>query len=216
MTYTKDQLIILSTLFPVLMAALSAAISFKSASQPIRILCLLIFFSLLTESISRVLWFLKASNLFLWPIYISISFGLILWMYSIVLENLLLIRLRVGILLTFWALILLRTWLGPNRGVIIDNLGLIIESLLVIGLALAYYFKVFQEVKIQALWQDPLFWVSTGLFLYYCGSFVFFIFLNYILLYSPKINSQAWVIHALLNYLLYGIYTLALWIDHRK
>jgi nitrate reductase NapE component len=216
MTYTKDQLVILFTFFPVLMAALSAAIMFKSASLPIRILCSLIFFALLTESVSRVLWFLKTSNLFLWPIYISVSFGLTLWMYSIVLGNPTLIRLRLGILLAFLTLVLFRTWFGPNQGVIIDNLGLIVESLLVIGLALAYYFKVFQELKIQALWKDPFFWVSTGLFLYYCGNFVFFIFLNYILLYSPKLNSQAWVIHALLNYLLYGIYTIALWISPRK
>ena len=216
MHYTQEQLILIFTFFPILMAVILAALKVKVVNQPLRILCWLIFFALATECVGRVLWLLKTSNLFLWPIYITVSFSLILWMYSIVLANRFLTRIRLVLQIAFLGLIMLRVWTGSSQGVIIDNLGLLVESGVVIGLALAYYVKVFQEVKIQALWLEPFFWVSTGLFLFYTGNFLIFIFINYILLYSSKLNTQVWVVHALLNYLLYGIYTIALWISPRK
>jgi hypothetical protein len=216
MHYTHGQLIILFTYLPVLVSAVMAAIRFKSTDKPRRLLCLLIFFAFLVESISRVFWFYKTSNLFLWPIYIITEFGLLLWMYSLVLENNFLVKARLWIWLAFLGLTISRFINQSGQSILIDNLGRLIESALVIFFALAYYFKLFQELKVQTLWLDPFFWISGGLLLFFSGSFLIFIFINFILLYSQSLNDQVWIIHAFLNYLLYSIYTFALWLSPKK
>ena len=193
-----------------------AAIKFSYVHKPHRFLCILIFFALFIETVSRVLWFFKTSNLFLWPIYITIEFSLLLWIYSLILENNFLTKTRRWLLAVFLGLILTRAFYQSGESVLIDNSGRLIESALIIYFVLAYYYKIFQELKIQTLWRDSFFWVSSGLLLFFSGNFLIFVFLNFILLYSTKLNDQIWVIHAFLNYLLYSVYTFALWISPKK
>jgi hypothetical protein len=216
MHYSREQIIILFTILPVFLAAIMAAFRFKTADGPLRLLCFLIFFALVTESLSRLLWFFQTSNLFLWPIYITVEFGLILWIYSLVLENAFLQQTRVRIIVTFLVIIMIRSFYLSGKSVLIDNSGRLIESIMVIALVLAYYYKLFKELIVKFLWREPFFWISNGLFLFFSGNFLIFIFLNYILLYSKDLNDKIWVIHAFLNYLLYSVYTYALWISRKK
>ncbi|MCF0072487.1 hypothetical protein LZD49_18545 [Dyadobacter sp. CY261] len=216
MHYSSEQLIVLFTYLPVLVAAVMAFIRYRKARSPVKLLCTLIFFALLIESISRVLWFFKTSNLFLWPVYVIVEFGLLLWMYSLVLEQKWLTNARSWLLAVFVGIILIREVGQSGQSVWIDNAGRSIESAVVIFLALAYFYKVFQELKVQNLLLEPFFWVSAGLLLFFSGNFLIFVFMNFILLYSKNLNDQIWVIHALMNYMLYITYTVALWVGRRK
>lgn len=216
MHYSKEQLIVLFTYLPVLVAAGMALRRYRGAGRAVRVLCWLIFFALLIESISRIFWFFKVSNLFLWPIYITVEFGLLTWMYSLVLDQKWLTALRGWMLGVFTAIVLMREVGQHGQSVWIDNAGRSIESVVVIFLALAYFYKVFQELKVQNLLLEPFFWVSAGLLLFFSGNFLIFIFMNFILLYSKNLNDQIWVIHALMNYMLYITYAIALWVGRGK
>lgn len=206
----------LFTYLPVLAAAAMAVVRYRGAGPAVRMLCWLIFFALLIESISRVFWFFKVSNLFLWPVYITLEFALLTWMYSLVLDQQWLMRLRGWMLGVFTIVVLLRELGQHGQSVWIDNAGRSIESVVVIFLALAYFYKVFQELKVQNLLLEPFFWVSAGLLLFFSGNFLIFIFMNFILLYSKNLNDQIWVIHALMNYVLYITYAIALWVGRGK
>jgi hypothetical protein len=61
-----------------------------------------------------------------------------------------------------------------------------------------------------------MFWVSTGLFIYFLGYVQIALFSNYLLRYSQQLNLTIWVIHALLYMLLYSCYSLALWMRPQK
>lgn len=198
------------------MAAVMAVIRFRYANRPVRLLCALIFFALFIESISRILWFFKISNLFLWPVYILVELGLLLWIYSIILENRFLRKAGPWLMLGFLVLVISRELVQAGRSVWIDNAGRMAESIMVIAFTIAYFYKIFYELKIPSLWREPFFWVSSGLLLFFSGNFLIFISLNFILLYSKGLNDQIWVIHAFLNYLLYSIYTFALWVSPTK
>jgi len=216
MHYSKEQLIVLFTYLPVLVAAVMALVRYRGAGRPVRLLCWLIFFALLIESISRIFWFFKVSNLFLWPIYITVEFALLTRMYSLVLDQKWLTVLRGWMLGAFTVIVLVRELGQHGQSVWIDNAGRSIESVVVIFLALAYFYKVFQELKVQNLLLEPFFWVSAGLLLFFSGNFLIFIFMNFILLYSKNLNDQIWVIHALMNYMLYITYAIALWVGRGK
>lgn len=216
MHYSKEQMIVLFTYLPVLIAAGMAFKRYRQADRPLKLLCWMIFFALLTESSSRVFWFFKVSNLFLWPIYIAVEFALLTWMYSLVLDQKWLTALRGWMLGVFTVIVLVRELGQHGQSVWIDNAGRSIESVVVILLALAYFYKVFQELKVQNLLLEPFFWVSAGLLLFFSGNFLIFIFMSFILLYSKSLNDQIWVIHALMNYMLYITYAIALWVGRGK
>jgi hypothetical protein len=216
MHYSREQLIVLFTYLPVLIASAMALVRYRGAARPVKLLCWLIFFALLIESISRIFWFFKVSNLFLWPIYITVEFGLLLWMYSLVLDQKWLTTAKGWSVCIFTIIVLVRELGQSGQSVWIDNAGRSIESVIVILLALAYFYKVFQELKVQNLLLEPFFWVSAGLLLFFSGNFLIFVFMNFILLYSKNLNAQIWVIHALMNYMLYITYAIALWVGRRK
>ena len=216
MHYSREQLIVLFTYLPVLVAAAMALLRYRGAGRPVKVLCWLIFFALLIESISRIFLFFKVSNLFLWPIYITVEFALLTWMYSLVLDQKWLTTARGWMLALFTIIVLVRELGQPGQSVWIDNAGRSIESVVVIFLGRAYLFKFLQGFKVQKHLRDPFLWVSGGFLLFFSGNFLIFIFMNFILLYSKNLNDQIWVIHALMNYMLYITYAIALWVGRGK
>jgi len=213
MHYSNEQLIILFAFLPVLMAAITAAFKLKQVKGPLKVLCLSIFFALFVEIITRILWLLNKPNLFILPIYVVIELGLLLWMYSLVLNSSFLIRNKVWLILAFTVLVACDSYFKFE---VVHSVGRIIESAIVIMLVVAYFYKTFQELKVQDLWQEPFFWISSGLLLFFSVNILIYIFVNFLLLYSKELNHQIWVVHSFLNALLYCSYSLALWISPKN
>lgn len=66
------------------------------------------------------------------------------------------------------------------------------------------------------IWKEPLFWVSTGLLFFFADNFLIYTFVNFALHYQHKVGIQFWVVHVILNCLLYCTYAYALWISPRR
>lgn len=216
MHYTNEQLIIFFAFIPNLVAAIVGVVKIRQIMKPLKILCLSIFFALAIEISSRIPWLLTSSNLHLWPIYITVEFGLLLWMFSLELNYKVLDQSRIGLIIGFIVLVLIETFANLGRLMTIQNIGRLIESLIIISLCIIYYYKTFHEQKVQDLLQEPFFWVASGLLIFFAGNFLIYVFINFILLYSKRFNIQIWLIHAFLSCLLYSAYTVALWIDPKS
>lgn len=214
MSTSTQKIVIFLAFLPVLLATIVAIVRFKKLEAPLRFLCFLVFFSLTTELVSRILWIYKIPNLFLLPMYTTVEFSLIAWVYHLALRQYTfgrwIPRLLVGFILCSGAII---AWEGFSR---FNDYQRFIESVLILGFVIYYFYKVLQEAAIIYLEHTPLFWVSSGLFIYFSGNIFIFILSNYILSYSKQLNYQAWIIHAMLNIVLYVFYSLALWINPRK
>jgi hypothetical protein len=200
MKYSGEQLVILLAVVP-------------TALRPLAILTL---FSLFTEVFCRVLWLLKLSNLFAFPIYISVEFGLLVWLYSLAMEGSLLRKVRWPLILTLGVLANLEGILRSSQGFVIDNAARLLESLLVIGLTLAYYHASLRRPNTAYIWREPLFWVSTGLLLFFAGNFLIYTFINFAFYYHRQQIVQIWLVHAALSSLLYCTYAYALWISPKR
>jgi len=216
MSYSAAQLLILLAIIPNAGTAILAAVRWKYLPATLRPIALLTFFALLIEVVSRGLWLLKLSNLFLWPIYISVEFGLLVWLYRQALDSRLLARFG-GILIVGMTMIAVtESVLRQSQPTRIDNAVRLLESLLVIGFALSYYHTSLRRVSTAFIWQEPLFWISTGLLFFFAGNFLIYTFVNFALYYQQRVVIQFWVIHAVLNSLLYCTYAYALWINPRS
>ena len=83
-----------------------------------------------------------------------------------------------------------------------------LEAILLMLLAINYFAKLFTELSSVRLIELPSFWYNTGIFLYFSGAFMLFIFSNYIVVGSFKNYSIIFGIHAALILLMYLLFTL--------
>ncbi|AHJ98137.1 hypothetical protein [Hymenobacter swuensis] len=216
MRYSTQQILILLAILPTIGTALLAGRNWRRLPAAMRPLAMLSFFALLTEVVSRILWFLKLSNLFIWPIYICVEFALLLELYNRAGYPAFLQKKRWYLIIGLVGLASLEAGLRSTQPLLIDNAVRLVESLLLIGLVLLYYHHSLQAITEQHIWQQPLFWVSTGLLFFFVGNFLIYTFINFALFYSQQFNYQLWLVHAGLNSVLYCLYAYAIWISLRK
>lgn len=216
MPYSIQQILILLAILPTLGTALLAGANWRRLPTTMRPLALLSFFALLTEGVSRILWLLKVSNLFIWPIYICVEFALLLELYHRAGQPAFLRKSRWYLTAGLVGLASLEAGLRSTQPLLIDNAVRLVESLLLITLVLLYYHHSLQAITQQYIWHQPLFWVSTGLLFFFVGNFLIYTFINFALIYSQQFNYQIWLVHAALNSVLYSLYAYAIWISLRK
>ncbi|MEM6264816.1 MAG: hypothetical protein AAGI38_20050 [Bacteroidota bacterium] len=87
-----------------------------------------------------------------------------------------------------------------------------VESCLVIGLTAHYYYLTALQLKVERLERTPMFWIATGLLLYFASTFMIMISNNYLV--SRNLELVWWVmwgIHAFFGILKNVFFTLALW-----
>jgi len=193
----------------------SAAIfRYKKLQQPLKYLAILIFFDFGTEVITHIYFFLKSSNQFLWPAFIVIEFSLIMWIYRQQLLPMLIAKIT-PLLIPVFAIYTFTDWFyGKLAG--LSAFPHFIEGVIILYTVLCYYYKTLKAPLIIHLERQPMFWLSTGLFIYFSVDSIIFIFSNYIQSFSLRFNSQIWFIHAIFNIVLYIFYTLAVCLNPKK
>ena len=84
-----------------------------------------------------------------------------------------------------------------------------IEGITLTLLAFAYFFKVMREVKIKRLHHTFLFWVVSGILIYFPSNLMLFIFDKFLYQTDQYVVLAVWGTHGGINILLYLAYTIA-------
>ncbi len=202
-------------IIPITVALVIGIWRFRRLNKPLRGIVLLVFCELFIEIAGRVSGKLLGTNMFLIPIDTILEFGLLGWVYRQVLAPSAVSRgLPVVVaLFTAWGLL---SYLWPSTLYEFNTTQRFVESLLVLGLVLLYFYKVIRELLIVHLEREPMFWVSLGLLIYFAGNLFIFISSNYVLQRSPALSLRFWAIHAVFYMILNSLFTLALWIAPSK
>lgn len=198
----------------VIVPFLVAVIRFKKMDQAWRSLALLIFFDFLVEAIGHILYFLKISNHFLWPIFILIEFTLLARIYKSEFKKMAVSRFIPIVTLLFIAYVIADWLMAPNDD--LSALPHFTEGVLILLLVLCYYYKNLSSFIETPLERQPMFWLSTGLFIYFSANSVIFIFSNYIQMLSLNFFNLIWFTHSIFNILLYIFYTLTVCLIPKK
>lgn len=91
-----------------------------------------------------------------------------------------------------------------------------IACLLLMLVALLFYYELFKEGKVQRLERYPLFWVASAVLVYAAGCFFLFIFSNYALEESKELLYVQWSIHSVINIVTNLCYAVGLWLSPGK
>ncbi|MCB2377677.1 hypothetical protein LGH70_08800 [Hymenobacter sp. BT635] len=96
-----------------------------------------------------------------------------------------------------------------------DTLTHVVQSVLLIGAAVAYFEQTLRELRNIDLGQDPMFMVSVGTILYYAGTLMVFV-LEKPLQPQPDLIWIMYIIQFVLLITLNCFYSIALWHGYRK
>lgn len=91
----------------------------------------------------------------------------------------------------------------------LDTYTIITGNLLVIFLSLAYFIQTLHEKNFKKQSSDPLFWITTGSFIFFTGSLPYFIFMNYLVTHNIPLALALFNILLILNTFMYTFYLIA-------
>ncbi len=91
-----------------------------------------------------------------------------------------------------------------------------VGSFLVEIIILSYLYKLFINDNNQNFWVEPAFWIAIGLFIFYIGSFIFFGFLNYLLVKNPPLASNLYNVFKNLFYVLCTFFIVANFLEWKQ
>lgn len=86
-----------------------------------------------------------------------------------------------------------------------------LESILLVILSLYWFYRVFQDLEIEKLTEHPMFFINSGVLLYFSGNFFIFTYYNIMSALDGQIMNEIWHIHSVLNITYNLLYGVALW-----
>ncbi|TGE25152.1 hypothetical protein E5K00_08130 [Hymenobacter aquaticus] len=215
MPFTLQQLLMRLTLVPVLVAGIMGVVRFRHLPPSLRYLARLEWFVLPIEILGLVLLTLHRNNLFLMPIYMVGETFLLGLVYRHALQSRPFARLVPWVVGGFTLYALADTLWAENLTRFRPGQQ-VLQAVLVLGFVGLYFRKLLNELRVLHPTREPMFWVSTGLFIYFLGYLQIALFSNYLLQYSQQLNHNIWAVHSLLYLVLHGCFSYALWLRPRK
>lgn len=209
------------SMFATLLPASIALYNRRHADWSQRMIFKLVLLALATELLAYLTVFIAdylgiaiRNNLFLVHISTVISFILISQIYRRELTTLV-ARKNFNLLIIGFTVYAVLNSIFVEPITQFNDIARTVSGLFIISFTLLYFYKLLQELKVQRLEKEPMFWLSTGLLLYFSASLFIFLFGNYIRP-SVKLSFTFWGIHAIVNILLCVFYAIALWIKPLK
>jgi len=73
------------------------------------------------------------------------------------------------------------------------------ESLVLVTISLIYYYHYFHKNQLTIVWDQPMFWFTTAIFIYFSLDQFFFMLVNYLIAIDPSIQRNGVLMHATIN-----------------
>lgn len=197
-------------------AGISGLVRWRRLPRSLQYVAVLTLFELPLEVLGFGLLLLKRANLFLMPIYTVGELVILGLLYERNLKSAFFTRALPWVLAGFTAYVVADSLSGPGPHWFRPGQQ-VLQSMLVLGMVALYFRKLLNELQVKSLEREPMFWVSTGLVIYFLGYLQIALFSNYLLShYSSQFNINVWSVQVLLSIVLHSCYTLALWIRPQK
>ena len=214
---TAEQIFARLTFLPVLLSSIIGLIRYRRLAENLRLLAILNWFELPLQIVGIALMMMRKSNLFLMPIYTVGELALLALVYRQTLQSAAFSRVIPWLVGSFTLYVLFDSFWTPEALQWVRSGQQVIQSLLILALAATYFRKLLNELRVERLSQEPMFWVSLGLTLYFLGYVQIALFSKYMMeSYSARLNANFWTVETALNYLLHLCYAYALWMRPQK
>lgn len=169
---------------------------------------------IISISFSAELWVHQFgnSNMPFYHVYILVEYLFLLKIFSLLFDNY--IGSKVWILISIGFIL---TWIG-NLVFIQDWYTFpdyihALEAIIILILIALWFVKMLKEKIIKRPERTFEFWMCSGLFLFFSGNFLLFLFSKFLMTIDMVSYDAIWIIHTILNLILYIMYTIAiLWV----
>ncbi len=209
MAFWAKQFILYSS-FVVLLPLLVAVLRYRCLTPALRMIGVYVLLGTFVQGIAAMMSANKQNNLPLLHLYTILEFTCFVWFYRLLEKNFIKNSIFVGLVIGFPILAILNA-LFLQSIYEFNTYARSLESILLIMLALVWYYRALEELKIQRLQDDAVFWINTAILLYFSGSALLFGFSNYTLSFQKPLKVYIWAFHALFSTLLYLFITAGLW-----
>jgi hypothetical protein len=184
---------------------------FKRLSGDQKVLLALLSTSFIVELLSFSHWLLKINNNYIYHVYSVVEFSLLGILYARNLNGL--IRpFHIQILLVLFGLFALINALFLQSIKTFNSNVTFTEGLLLIVLALLYFYKLLRDMEHRNLERVPMFWINMSVLTYFSGALILFHVVNDLIPLPLKEQGAIWGTHALFNIVHYTLYSIALWV----
>lgn len=172
-----------------------------------RLFTLLTGVTFVVESIGfYFLFFSTGPRQVLYHFYVPFMYALLAIIYAKAMHTAWKKRLITWSIPGFWLLAIYLS-VFVQHTYVVNTYATVVVSILIVLLALFYYYELLQKEGSYSLVRDPLFWISTANLIFYAGVFLLMGFLNYLMKEMPILSKKLMVINYFLNYILYSFYS---------
>ena len=145
-------------------------------------------------------------------IVIPIEFIFFIWLYYKYFQS---SRFQIWVqsfgLMYILAFVADMAWLR-NLQFAFSSLSYLIGSIFILLLIMFYFLRLIKDEKVLTFKKDMMFWVSTGLLVFFLGSLPFYGLWNTLMTKVPKIFNLYWMVQMFFNCLMYLFFAFAfLW-----
>lgn len=183
---------------------------FRSYPKELKVIGIHLILIAILAIYSASLWISSKNNLPVLHIYTMIEFSTIMFFYQIVFKNAI-DKVWFIVLISGFLIFCLINAFFIQKWHIFNTYPRTLESIIIISTSLFYYYKITKQTLYIQIEKSATFWINTGFFIYFSGSFLLFMLSNYILPLSLKFNMIVWQLHAFLSCVLYCLIFIGLW-----
>lgn len=200
----------------ILLPLIIALSRYKRLDLTQKLLTFLVIVCVATELTANIMWFSRMRNLHIYQIFSVLNFNFILtifWLNLGVKWKKPLIRFQI--LFTVFAIlntVYLQDFFSFNSNVTTSS------SLIFIALSIIYFSKLLKEVKYSKLEKNPMFWIVSGVIMYYSGTLILFLLGTVFEAteVAREVALAAWGLNSIFNMMINTFYSLALWVKQLK
>jgi len=172
---------------------------YGALDRKFKILLLYFFISGTTEIIASNMKIIFSNNMPLLHIFTIIEFFLFATIYYIYFSNHQLAKRMIAIssFLFLLSAVLDATYFnGFWRS---NTISHSVESIILVMFSLLYFFSFFKEISEEEVWKKSMFWLSSGVVIYFSINIFLFMLANYLLKKNYNLVDQGYNMHAFIN-----------------
>jgi hypothetical protein len=168
--------------------------------------------SLLIDCASLILFKYSVNTHPLGNTYLLIQFTLLFWIYAIQFKNRPPLKLAYIAFIIFYIINLFFF-----QGFVFFNTNSnALASLILIFLALQYFYRLMYELPSVHIHRLPMLWISFAVLTYYSGTLFIFLASNYFFQSTEESAVMMWILHNLLNITKNILFAIGLWHSYHK
>ncbi len=183
-------------------AASVGTIRFKKLNTSSKIMLLLVFITIVSESVATYLKISKHSNIIVYHIFGPIEAAFIVWAFFVEFRWKLLFFIIGGLILFG----IINSLFLQSYKFVFNSYFFVIDALMAVILSVLYFIKLLNQKELFRFTDYPMFWISTGFLIFYLTNLAMLGTFNVVKIENRAIFNFFLQVRSITNFFLYILF----------